>query len=168
MSCNRAFQTPQSCPSCYISLWWGSSRCKFLPAQMYCLSSSPHCKLYFDLIDALSLRVAGQRFLFSFEGVNDNRPQTMADAWPSQMWKTAVNSRVPSSYWLQKRRSDISNSLDGWFSVIRSPLSCEMTFGHLNDELRNKILWLESLYRNLSRAPSRNTVSLQQQAFCHI
>lgn len=61
---------------------------------MYRLSLSPRCKL-FPLIDALSLCIAGAKgffLVFFFQGVNDNRPQTVADAWPSQMWKTTANS----------------------------------------------------------------------------
>lgn len=70
----------------------------------------------------------GQGFLFSFDGVNDNRPQTMADAWPAQMWKTAANStefQAIAGFRGEGLTSPILQfSLDGWFSLIRGPFSC--------------------------------------------
>lgn len=104
----------------------------------------------------------GRRFLFSFEGVNDNRPQTMADAWPSQMWKTTANSTEFQAI-VGFRREGLTSPilqfwLDGWFPLIRGPFSCEISWA-LNDEIRNEILWLKSLYLNPSipctQAPER-------------
>lgn len=56
-------------------------------------SSSSRLFANFPLTDTLSRRTrGGEGFCFSLGRVNDNRHQTVADAWPSQMWKTTGNS----------------------------------------------------------------------------
>lgn len=128
---------------------------RFLSLQylMYRLSLSRHYKL--SLIDALSLcpsGVKGRSFLFPFEGVNDNRTQTMADAWPSQMWKTTANSTEFQA--IAGLRGGLTSPiqqfcLDGWFSLIRRPLLRNALCLALNDEIR-EILRLKSRYLILS------------------
>ncbi len=59
---------------------------------------------------------------------------------------------VPSNCWLQRRRSDISNSAvsTGWLvpSDKKSPQLWNVLCEALNDEIRSEIVWLKSLYLN--------------------
>lgn len=56
----------------------------------------------------------------------------MADAWPSQMWKTTANStqfQAIAGFRGEGLTSSILQfSLDGSFSAIRGHFSCEMSY----------------------------------------
>lgn len=132
-----AFQTLRSCWSCYVSVWRNLSNCKLVPNQMHRLSSSRHYKRPFDWRFVLVCCGGAEGFCFLLRGVNDNRPQTMADAWPSQMWRTAANSKefqgIAGFRGEGLTAQTLQFSLDGWSSLIRGPFICKT----------NEILWLK-------------------------
>lgn len=100
------------------SRWFCSTVCKCIMANILWLMHFP-CVLLDEKVSVV---------LFLGGGGNDNRPQAMADAWPSLMWNCCQFPAVSGNCWLQRRSSA---AFTGWLD------RCDKM---------NKILWLKSLH----------------------
>lgn len=90
-------------------------------------------------------------FCFLLRGVNDNRPQTVADAWPSQMWRTAANSKEFQAIAGFRGEGLTSQTLQFSLDGCSSPFVCK------TDEILRLKKLLPQPFHSSTRAPEKIT-----------